>query len=388
MKVAVVVEWADPWRGGAETSTQQFVRHLSDLGIAVDLITRSRLSPAPGIGVQTIRVRSPLRGRGSARFATLAARRVRGAYDIVHAITPCLAADVYEPRGGTVAETIERNVALRDGAARTIKRLTSRFNARQRRMLKLERRLLLARQPPVVIAISDYVARQLERHYGFPRSRIGLIFNGVEPDTAAPAQRDEHRLSVRRLYGIADDESLALLVAHNFRLKGISAWIDALPSLAADNGCALRSLVVGKDNPQRWQRRAYRRGVADRIRFVGPTRRIEAFYHAADFLVHPTYYDPCSRVVLEAMASGLPVVTTEFDGAAEAVRDGISGFVLADPRDGRLAACVRQLCRPEVRAQMSVAASEQAPGFTMRRHAERVTELYRSLRMSAAAAAS
>ncbi|HEY3241882.1 MAG TPA: glycosyltransferase family 4 protein [Phycisphaerae bacterium] len=384
MRVAVVVEWADPWRGGAETSTLQFVRHLTDQGIQVELFTRSRLSPVPGMGVQTIRVRNPSRGRCSARFAAIAARKVSGTYDLVHAITPCLAADIYEPRGGLVVEALERNVAIRSRpAAKAFKRLTARLNYRQRVMLRMQQRLLTRRPPPMVIAISGYVARQLKHHYHFPESHIRQILNGVDPDQTDAAQRCADRDSIRALYQIPPGDLLTLTVAHNFKLKGVGCWIASLCLLRDSpqaHGARIQSLVVGGDHPLRWQRMAARYGVADRIRFTGPTQRIAAFYHAADVLVHPTFYDPCSRVVLEAMMSGLPVVTTRFDGSADVVEDGVSGFVLQTPTDvAGLADRVRRLSDPALRARLAMRAQLLESRISMRRHAEQVVKLYRSL---------
>ena len=147
--------------------------------------------------------------------------------------------------------------------------------------------------------------------------------------------------------------------------------------LAGDTGLRLQSLVVGRDNSIRWQRVAAAAGVGDRVQFTGATKRIAAFYHAADLLVHPTYYDPCSRVVLESMAARLPCVTTRFDGAAELIEDGASGYVLDSPDDvPELAGKVRLLADPSLRAKMGEQAAQASEGATMRRHAEQMAALY------------
>lgn len=379
MKVALVMERMEPWRGGAETSTHQLIQHLLGLGIELTIVTRSRLASAPGMQVQALRCNPPTRSGRSAAFARAAERvTARAEVDLVHAISPCRRADVYEPRGGTVVETIARNLAVRrSGAARSLKRLANRFNYRQRLMLDLERRILGRNRPPVVVALSDYVVRQLREHYDFPESHIRRIFNGVDPDTAGEAQRRHDRQEIRELYGVGERDLLVILVAHNFRLKGVARWIEAAASLAGDADLRLQSLVVGRDNAIRWQRVAAAAGVGDRIQFTGPTRRIAAFYHAADLLVHPTYYDPCSRVVLESMAAGLPCVSTRFDGAAEVIDDGVSGFVIDSPEDVTgLAEKVRLLADPSRRAEMGKRAAQASEGTSMRRHAEEIAALY------------
>ena len=144
MKVALVVERLEAWRGGAETSTQQFIRHLSDMGIELEIFTRTQgheLSLPTGIEVHTIQPNAATRSGRSACFARTVDRQLADAnVDLVHAITPCIKADIYQPRGGTIVETIARNLALRRSrASRSLKRVANLFNFRQRLMLDIER---------------------------------------------------------------------------------------------------------------------------------------------------------------------------------------------------------------------------------------------------------
>ncbi len=378
MKIALIVEWLDAWRGGAETSSMQFAHHLRDAGVEVTLFTRSRPSPAPGLEVCTISGAAATRTRQSMTFARRAARAARGrSFDIVHAISPCPGADIYQPRGGTVAESIERNLALRTtSVSRSIKRFVNVLNLKQRYMLRSERTMMLDPAGPIVVAISDYVARQLARHYALPASRIVTIFNGVDPDPTPPRRRAENRASVRREFGIGDDELLALTVAHNFRLKGVARWLEAL-ALLRHRGRPVRSLVVGRGATPVWYRRAERLGLADALTFVGPSDRVTMLRHAADVVVHPTYYDPCSRVVLEGMAAGLPCITTRWDGSAEKIADGVSGFVLDDPADVQgLADRIGRLLDPSIRAAMGAAARAASDTTGMARHAAEMVPVY------------
>lgn len=380
MKVALISEWVDAWRGGAETSTQQFMHHFVDAGVELHVYTRSRPSPIPGLEVNYINGASMSRTGQSLRFnhrveSLLASRK----YDIVHAISPCRGADVYEPRGGTVAESIERNLALRSRPwQRHAKRLVNHLNAKRQYQLRLERALLGGRSGPVVIALSDYVVRQLQEHYHLPADRIEKVFNGVDPDEASEPQRLADREAIRAEFGLSADDTVVLVVAHNFRLKGVHHWLEAQARLRGQENSSIRSLIAGKGDSPIWHRRAHRLGVADRVTFVGPTERIRAFYHAADVLVHPTYYDPCSRVVLEAMASGLPVMTTRWDGSAEVIRAEENGFVLEEPGDvDQMVQVVADLARdPARRRSVGARATQTASEFTMRLHAQGVLECY------------
>lgn len=379
MRIALIVEWLDAWRGGAEKSSLQFVHHLMEQGVEVHVFTRSRPSPAPGLYVHTIHGASMSRTRRSATFAHRVERRLlTESYDVIHAISPCRGADLYQPRGGTVAETIERNLAIRRSpAGRSLKRCANRVNFKQRYLLGLERELMTAPNGPVIIAISDYVIRQLRRHYSVPAERIRKIYNGVDVDTTPIEARRRDRAMIRKEFGIREDACLVLTIAHNFRLKGVQRWMEALAALLRQGVHDIRSLVVGKGESERWHRLAARLGIAEHLTFIGRSDRVPALHHAADMLVHPTYYDPCSRVVLEALTAGLPCVTTTWDGAAETIEDGVNGFVLSDPWDtAALVDRVDRLRDAALRQRMSSAAAAVGPSVSMARHAEDTLELY------------
>ncbi len=382
MKVALISEWVDAWRGGAETSTFQFLYHVLEKGVDVHLFTRSRPAAVPGLVVRHIGGAAMSRTRRSMTFAHRVEQLIgRESFDVRHAITACRCADVYQPRGGTVVESIERNLALIESdPARAIKRLANRFNAKQRYALRLERRLMSDPNGPVVIAISDYVVRQLKHHYNLPDMRIRKVYNGVDRADRTDTELASVRRSLRREFAIGDDELLVLLVAHNFKLKGVGRWLEALALLRARGNGNVRSIVVGKGDDPRWRRRAGRLGVADAVRYIGPSDRVRNLYLAADVLVHPTYYDPCSRVVLEAMVEGLPCVTTRWDGASEMIVDGENGYVLNDPGDvSALADRVLDLCDAQKRQSFRHRAVGIAPRVSMKRHAEAVLDVYREL---------
>ncbi len=382
MNVALIMERIETWRGGAETSTVQFAGHLSQLGCHVSMLTTSRLPSTPAMTIVPIKARAPSRTLRTMLFARRAAAYVRARrFDIVHCITPCLAADVYQPRGGTVPEMLARNLAIRgDTLQRGWKRFNQRLSPKHRVAGRLERQLLTRRPPPWVIAISQYVCDQLSRHYKFEGTRVRLIFNGVDPDQTPADKRRAHRVEIRRQFGLADDDLMLLCVAHNFKLKGVGQLAEALarrPGRLPDHTCAV---IVGRDNPTPFVRLAERLGVADRIFFAGPSQRVQAFLHAADLLVHPTFYDPCSRVVLEAMAAGLPVITTRCNGAAERIIDGREGYVIDSPQDvDALADRIERLADDDHRRACAGRAPQVVEGISMRRHAADVLALYEDI---------
>jgi UDP-glucose:(heptosyl)LPS alpha-1,3-glucosyltransferase len=141
-----------------------------------------------------------------------------------------------------------------------------------------------------------------------------------------------------------DSDIVILYVSNNWRRKGLAVLISAM-ALLGQRGASLRLVVVGRGRPAPFLRLARRLGLNERIRFVSPTREVQRYYAAGDLLVLPTVYDPFANVCLEAMACGLPVVTTAGNGAAELIRAGENGYVQSDPGDaselaGLLAHCL------------------------------------------------
>src|SRR5205807_233495 len=116
-----------------------------------------------------------------------------------------------------------------------------------------------------------------------------------------------------------------------------------------------------------------RRDGASNVRILPPTPQIERYYAAADIFLLPSYYDACSLSVLEALAAGLPVITTSRNGASEALQGGRSGFTIRHARDleahqGALAA----LLDPDRRAAMGAAARRSAESLTSAANFRRV----------------
>jgi UDP-glucose:(heptosyl)LPS alpha-1,3-glucosyltransferase len=167
---------------------------------------------------------------------------------------------------------------------------------------------------------------------------------------------------------------VGLILAQDFQRKGLAAAIAAIARVA-DRRVML--LVGGKPDPARYQQLAQSLGVKDRVVFAGPVTNPAAFYRAADFFILPTRFDPCSLVVLEALAMGLPVVSTVKNGACEIMRDGIHGYVLADPDD--LDAISNAVCSIAVetcRGEMSRACLALRPRLSQQTHIDQLEAVY------------
>jgi UDP-glucose:(heptosyl)LPS alpha-1,3-glucosyltransferase len=131
-------------------------------------------------------------------------------------------------------------------------------------------------------------------------------------------------------------EKVILFVSNNFRMKGLRTLMEALARLKKEGGPPLKLLVLGRDRKGPFVRLATNLGISGGVLFAGSTAEPEKYYAAADLLVHPTFYDACSLTVLEALASGLPVLTTASNGASGTMTNDENGFVIENPKDVNL----------------------------------------------------
>ncbi|MEI5583922.1 MULTISPECIES: glycosyltransferase family 4 protein [unclassified Agromyces] len=189
-----------------------------------------------------------------------------------------------------------------------------------------------------VVALTAHEAELLVSTYGRVRPPIRVIPNGVDTEAYRPPTPEE-RAAGRAGVGLSDDLVLAVFVGHEFERKGLPLVLEALGA-APHVGL----VVVGGTSSMIRQARALaeRRGVADRVAFVGSRPDVVPFYHAADLFVLPSHYESSGLVFLEALACGLPVIATPVGFAPELIADGENGY-LVDGRADRIGARLKEL---------------------------------------------
>lgn len=334
-KVAIIVERADVALGGAERSMFEVARALSALDLQVEL-----LAAKGEVGARDVRVlcaNVPGKRVSLPLFAEALKRHfAQVEYDIIHSILPFDFADLYQPRGGTCTESMLRNAASYPcPAGRLFKRMTAFANRRRAALLQAERSLCQGSDGPVIAALSQYVADQLQEHYGTDPGRIVVTLNGVRTDKRIDADAAEKlRTQVFTKLGPAagDRPVLFLFVAHNFRLKGLHRLIKAMRLVAdAPTDQPPFLLVAGAGKSAEYRQLAQRLGVEKRLVFLGPIGHIQDVLSIVDVGILPTFCDASSRFILEALAAGRPVITTRFNGATDHFTDGRHGKVIDSP---------------------------------------------------------
>ena len=296
MKVALIQETIEAARGGAETSTRQMASHLAALGLEVTVVCAAAAGqgasnapfeedevsyqplPAPGVS-RTLRSQRFL--RSAARFCQTSQ------FDIVHAITPCVAADVYQPRGGTLPETVRRSTAMvRRPLLRRLRHLGKLMNMRQRWLCAVERRLLAPGSEVHVAALSEYVRRQVLTDYSVVPQRVHLIFKASRGALEEPEPRAHRRRQSARNWDTRARRT-GIVRGAQPPLKGLAELIQAG---ALDREAARWLLAVGA-RARAVLRLASRLGIADRVL---PDRRRICVRGTRGGRWRPTWYDPCS----------------------------------------------------------------------------------------------
>jgi UDP-glucose:(heptosyl)LPS alpha-1,3-glucosyltransferase len=354
-------------RSGQDRYLWRLGAWLAGQGHRVELLSvrpQPELAPPPGVRLHRLHGLSRRARRAYLALLELdallvnpeRARHFRGIH--ANVLRPGYGTDHYRQK----LRSFRSPVVLR---ARQLLRLAPWVQAERR----WERRFYEAGEPPPrVIANSRYMRDEVLATYAVPPAHVHVVHNGVDLTEFSPGERARLRPELRARWGIPGDAVCLLVVGHNFRLKGLWELIGLLPELrAAGSGQDVRVLVAGSGvGPRqvRWARRLMaRHGVAHAVHLLGAVHPVLHAYAAADALVHLTWHDSFGFVVLEAMATGLPVVTTRFAGAAEAVDDGVSGL-LADPGDpSHVLDRLRLLLQPALRRHMGEAAAAAAAAY-------------------------
>jgi UDP-glucose:(heptosyl)LPS alpha-1,3-glucosyltransferase len=242
-------------------------------------------------------------------------------------------------------------------------------------LLALERRVL--GQTPILITNSQRGQEEIRQHYGVPETRMLTIYNGVDTERFQAGVRQHFRDRQRAAWGASTTDLVLLFVGSGFYRKGLGHAIGALGELRRRGVTNVRLVVIGKGRLAPYLRLANQVAVSDAVRFEGLRADVERCYAGADLFVLPTLYDPFANTCLEAMACGLPVLTTAINGVTELMCDGLHGYVLADtPSPASVADAVQRLLSWERRAPMGEAAQQLASTYPLSRALMQTLQVY------------
>jgi UDP-glucose:(heptosyl)LPS alpha-1,3-glucosyltransferase len=260
-------------------------------------------------------------------FAALAVVKP-SSYDAILSNERLLSHDVFR-----VSDGVHRTwLAIRWRHAGLLKRLSFLVNPLHWSVRFLDWRVFSRRRFRTIIAPSEFIKRDILKTY--PRVRaddVRVVYNGVDLVRFRPENKARFREDIRRQLGVGAKQPVLLFVGTGFERKGLRYAIEALRELPPD----IVLLVVGRGRTGPYRVLAQASGVAERVFFLGPQEKTEAYYAASDLLVFPTLYEPMGNVILEALASGIPVVTSRRSGGAEILTENKDGWLIDEPTDPR-----------------------------------------------------
>ncbi len=320
--------------GGAELYLQRLIAALVAGGHEVHLYAENWEGAPSAVTLHRIQIKAA-RSLRAVRFAEAVAHRLAPLdYDVVFSLERTVSQDVYRAGDGVHKVWLDQ----RRRYASWWRRPFIGMGAFHSNMMALERRTFDPSVTRHIIVNSDMVRQEILREFAYPAERIHLVRNGIQ--TARFQNGD--RAATRRRFGLAESDFVLLFVGSGWERKGLPFLLRLMQRLEKTDP-QVKLLVVGKGR--------LRAAAPSNVILAGPMPQVEDAYAAADLLTFLPIYEPSSNVVPEALASGLPVITSGFNGAAEWLTEGVNGHVLPVPEDtDALESAVRHwMARPEAR---------------------------------------
>lgn len=385
MKIAIIIERAQISLGGAERSGFELAEALSAFDHNVHILAANGRLKADNVYI-LCQDRLSKRIRYCTFKKALKKHLTENRYDIIHSFLPFDFADVYQPRGGCYPEAVFRNaVSYQNKLLISLKKITAFTNFRRASLQHAEKKLIKNDIYITVAALSEYVADQFKHHYKIFEDQLKIIPNGVKIHPPVPTSHSKSlRGKLLSKLNLSENEKpiLFLFTANNFRLKGLTPLIKALHlAVCRDKNTAAYLIITGSDKPDKYKHLAAKLKIENRLLFTGPFPDIQTALTATDVAVLPTFYDPASRFILEALAAKKPVITTSFNGATDLFTDNRHGKIIDSPENIQdLATAVTFYMNKEniKKTTTAIAADHLEEKISISRVAGQLTSLYKS----------
>jgi UDP-glucose:(heptosyl)LPS alpha-1,3-glucosyltransferase len=355
--------------GGAERFVSRAMRELAQQGAEVTLITRQwdRKSDQIVVELTPWYLGSIWRDWS---FARAVCRHLQETtYDLVQSHERLECCDLFRAGDGVHREWL----AQRARGLNPLRRLAKYFNPHHGYLLQAERRMFESQRLRAVICNSRMVRDEILRHYDIAEDKLNVVYNGVDLEEFNPARREALRDGMREKLNIPENMLTMLHVGSGFERKGVAVLLRALartPGL-----CHL--IVVGRDKHEaRYRRLAAKLGIEARVHFMGVQADPKPFYAAADAFAMASLYEPFANASMEALAMGLPVVTSFKSGAAEILEKGKTGYICDALDVGAFAAAIDALADRDKRLAMGIAARQLAERFSLAAMTQQLLDLY------------
>ncbi|MCK5181808.1 MAG: glycosyltransferase family 4 protein, partial [Dehalococcoidia bacterium] len=230
----------------------------------------------------------------------------------------------------------------------------------------------------VRIVVSQHDKDLFVRHYGAAVENITVIPNGVDLAVFNSTNKLLYRDPLRQKYGISRNVPILMFAGGDWERKGLRYIIEALSLIPRPD---VKLLIVGSGDEKFYGQLAELKQVNERVIFISHRSNLWEYYASCDVFVQPTIYEAFGLTIIEAMASGLPIITSRSAGAADFITDGIDGLLLNDPTDiNDLAAKIKLLLsNAKLRRAMGQCAQRTVEKLSWDRVAQKTLEVYNSV---------
>lgn len=370
MKIALCYESMIPKLGGCETYLADLARYLTDDDHEVHLFT-TRFdidSFSKSVVPHLLPASKGLRFLRPWQFASACYQALQSeSFDVSVGFIKTWGQDVLMPQGGFHVASVEHNIRKHPSALlQWLVRTKNLVDPRNWSFRLLERRQLFD-FPSVVVVPSKMVQRHGLEHYQLAEGRMRVVHNAIDSKRFPNADRLVVRSQMRDQCRLLPEDNVGLFVGHNYRLKGLIPLFHAIKLLPKDLN--FRLLICGSEHYQRFEKLARSMGISDSVRFLGFHPDVREAFFTADFLIHPSFYDPCALVTMEALSCGLPVITTKLNGGSELLPPELATLTIDTPHDhAAMARQIVRLCVPSERMPLARIARDAAKAWTFSDH--------------------
>lgn len=341
MKIALVRRGHSS-TGGAEAYLLRFAAEAARLGHDPILVTTVDWPAERWPHPHAIRLSARAPGAFAEAVAALTDR-----FDVTLSLERVPGCDVFRAGDGVHAAWMKRRTAFEP----VWKQAFRWFNKKHKQILRLEQGVFNPETTGAIIANSRMVRDEIRAHFDFPEDRVHVVYNGI-----TPLRISADRAAARRHFLVPENHFAVLFLGSGWERKGLRTAVEA--TVMCENTTLL---VAGRGTAD-----VYDKG--SNVEFLGPVRDLGRLFAAADLFVLPTWYDPFSNACLEALAAGLPVITTTANGFSEIIEPGVHGDIV-EPGDSLEIAERIDFWRSENRAAKAAdACRERAKQFSIERN--------------------
>ena len=382
MRLALTYQRVDPTKGGAETYVVDLCTRLIAAGHRVSLFANDwRPDALPdGLTAHRVAISGLTKWQRVWNFAANSERlliEARADFDCTVGFINTWHQDVLIPQGGVHSASLEANSArYPEGWRRRAYVLGKKANPKRWIYRAIEAKQYDPGRGTRIVAVSRMVRGHLEQYQGVSRDRIDVIPNAIDAGRLGVTDPVATRRDFRAKFRLQEDDLVALFVGHNYALKGLAPLLHAM-ARRDPSARPIHLVACGGTDVAPYRALASRLGLADVVHLAGFQPDIRPPFWGSDFFVSPTFYDPCSLVVFEALACGLPVITTACNGAGEVITEGNEGFVISHPNaSSELSEALDRMTNDTERASMSTRAAKLGREQSFDRHVARLVGVF------------